>query len=337
MKSFTEKDICIIIPTYNRSDDVNRTLKTLFESKNSPGKIIVVDQSKDDKTKKVVKKFASKFNIEYVFSKIPSSSIAENIGVERAKKKYSLLLICGDDLDFYPDYLKNLAKEFDDPKVMGAGGADIKTEEMFVDSFKGKIASFALKCFFLPHNTPNKFKVVGPYGNTISHIVRRKVSDAQWVPGFNNCFRREVYNDYKFMEYKGYNVLEDIDCSYNVYKKFGKGSLVISPDYKVYHRYSTVARYPEKKRIFINHEDHFAFFYKYFNNFSGRVKMVWSILGISLGNVLRAIFKHDKESYLKMVYNFQAIAYSYKNRKNIKAGKLRNYLDENLNLKPGIA
>lgn len=331
MKNYNQKDICIVIPTYNRAEDLDRTLSTLYKTKNSPGKIVIVDQSTDNKTKLVAKKFSKNFSIKYIFSSVPSSSVAENIGVKEGKKDFELLLIAGDDLDFYKGYLNEMASEFNDPKVMGVGGADVKTQELFKDSFKRKLADFFFKIFLLPHKTKNKFKIIGPYGNTIDPVVKEPIRDAQWVPGFNNCFRRKVYEEYSFPEIKGYNVLEDIDCSYRVFRKYGKGSLVISPKYKVYHRYSTAARYPEKKRIFTNHEDHFSFYFKYFNTPFGTLKMIWSLTGIIFGNSLR-LLTLKKEGCLKFLYNLQAIWYCITNIKSIKKGKLRSFLNTDLTM-----
>ena len=59
-KRLTEKDVCLIIPTYNRADDVYRTLSKLMENKNIPGKVIIIDQSKNDLTRKVVSNFNKK-------------------------------------------------------------------------------------------------------------------------------------------------------------------------------------------------------------------------------------------------------------------------------------
>ncbi len=333
----TQRDVALVIPTYNRADDVNRTLAVLIKNKNVPGHIYIVDQSKDDKTKKVVQKFAKKLPVTYVFSSQPSSSKAENMGVQRGMKKHKLILISGDDMDYLPGYMQNLVKEFNGhPELMGLGGMDVQAGAARHVS-RSRLATFLLNLFFLPSAEDHKFRVTGPYGLTSSPEINQSIRDAQWIPGFNNCFRREVYEHYAFPESKGYNVLEDIDCSYTVFKKYGPGSLLITPNCKVWHRESQAARYPAKKRIFVNHEDHFAFYYRHFHTPLGTLKMLWSLLGIVLGNVGRALSRREKEAFLHTKYVIQAIWLAYKNREKIKRGKFRTFLNDDLSLKPGFA
>lgn len=333
MKLLTKKDICLVIPTYNRAKDLDETFSVMIKNDSIPGKIIVVDQSKTNDTKKVVKKYASKLPVKYIFSSVPSSSIAENIGVKEGKKNFSLILISGDDMDYLPRYMENLANTFNEnPRAMGVGGIDIKTTQG-VPSIKNTLRRILAGFFFLPYWEPNKFRITGPYGCCGSLYINKDIKDAQWIPGANNCFRREVYNDYSFPEIKGYNVLEDIDCSYKVYKKYGIGSLIITPKCKVIHRESPAARYPEKKRIFANQEDHFAFYYRNFYTPLGTFKMIWSVFGIILGNALMFIAKPNKDSFSHFKYIVQAILCCYKNRDSIRKGKMRNFLNSDLTMK----
>ena len=333
----TPKDVALVIPTYNRASDVDRTLRVLIKNKNVPGHVYIIDQSKDSKTKKVVQKYTKKLPVDYIYSSLPSSSRAENIGVQRAKKKYKLILISGDDMDYLPDYMKNLVKEFNEhPELMGLGGMDVQSGAARHVS-RSRLATFLLNIFFLPSAENHQFRVTGPYGLTASPQIKHSIRDAQWIPGFNNCFRREVYEHYAFPESKGYNVLEDIDCSYTVYKKYGPGSLLITPTCKVWHRESQVARYPAKKRIFVNHEDHFAFYYRHFHTPLGTLKMCWSLAGIVIGNIGRALVRREKEAFLHAKYVLQAIMLAYKNHEKIKNGQFRTFLNEDLSLKPEYA
>ena len=124
---------------------------------------------------------------------------------------------------------------------------------------------------------------------------------------------------------KGYDLLEDIDESHRIYKKYGAGSLVMSPKCGVNHRYSLEQRYPHKKRIFSNHEDHFSFYYRHFNNVLGTIKMVWSLFGIILGGFAEFVFSPSRMNLLRVQYNLQAIIYCIRNRQNIKKGRYRMF------------
>ncbi|MFH1500850.1 MAG: glycosyltransferase [archaeon] len=326
----TEKDICIVIPSYRRSEEVDKTLASLIKYKNIPGKIYVVDQSEDNSTKKVVQKYKKKLPVEFVFSKQPSSSIAKNKGVNLAKKKYPLILILDDDVDLLKDYFKNALKEFNShPDLMGLGGLNEATLKQKPMSFFLYIYS---KIFFLPLEEKNKFRIRSSYGNTGSMRLSKPVRDVEWLPGFNMLFRREVFENYAMPESKGYNVLEDLDSSYYTFRKFGKGSLVITPACRANHRFSQTARYPTKKRVFVNHEDHLYFQYTYFPGLTNKIIFQWSKIGIVLGLLVRAIFIPTKNNCLALKYNLQALKQARKNKEKIRKGILRTFLNPDLSM-----
>lgn len=327
-----EKDICLIIATYNRAEDIEKTLLTLIRENNIPGKIVIVDQSKNDRTFKIIMKYKKRLPIEYIFCDIPSADISMNMGIKKYKDKFKLLLTAGDDVDFLKDYLKEMLKEFNiHPKVMAIGGVDNPIAYDF-KKIKNKISNLIFKIFFLPFKEDHKFRITGPYGYTSSPFINKEIRDAQWIPGFNTCWRSEVYNAYLWPEIKGYNIIDDIDSSYYVYKKWGKGSLIMAPKCRVYHRHSDVERYVEKKRIFVNHEDHFSYLFMHFNNFTGILKLFLSILGIIFGNFIRSAAKPNKNNFNALIFNLEAIIYCFKHLKDIKNKKFRNFLNKDLSM-----
>jgi len=333
MKKLTEKDVCMIIATYNRAEDLNRTLSTLIKNKNIPGKIIIVDQSKDDKTKKVVGEYKKKLPVEYIYCKIPSADISMNMGIKKARNKFELILTTADDVDFLVGYIKSALKEFNKhQEVMAIGGTNTLEEYNFT-KLSSKLNNLLFKIFFLPFKENHKFRIIGPYGNTSSPKVEKEIKDAEWIPGFNMTTRSEVYKDYLWPEIRGYNVIDDIDSSYSIYRKYGKGSLVITPKCKVFHRFSQAARYAEKKRIFVNHEDHFSYYYRHFKNFGGTIKLIISLVGIILGNAIRLLIKPNKNNFLNLKFNIGAIAYCIKHKEDIKNKRYRTFLNKDLSMK----
>lgn len=328
----TKKDICLIMATYNRPGDINRTLNNLIETDNKFGKIIIVDQSKDNKTKKIVHYYKKRLNIRHIRANIPSADISMNIGIKIARKKFKLILTAGDDVDFLKGYADEIINEFNTyPEVMAIGGKEIIQDKDI--KFNSKILDFIFKIFFLPFKEDHKFRITGPYGHTTSVVINRPIRDIQWIPGCNMCAKSEVYQNYLWPEIKGYNVIDDIDSSYRIYKKYGKGSLIITPKCIVNHRHSQKARYDDKKRIFVNHEDHFSFYYMHFNNFSGTIKIILSLIGIIIGNLIICLLKPKKENLLILKYNIQGILYAYKHRQDIKNKNFRTFLNDDLSMK----
>ena len=67
---YSLKDVSVIIPTYNRADDLRETLDSFKEIIPKIGEVIVVDQSTEDKTKKLVQNLKNA-KIRYIYSSYP--------------------------------------------------------------------------------------------------------------------------------------------------------------------------------------------------------------------------------------------------------------------------
>ncbi len=331
---YSAKDIVVMIPTYNRYMEVDRTLKTLLSDKEKPGAVYVVDQSPNDNTRKVVEKYRKKYKgVYFVKSLPPSTSKASNKGLNLARK-FKIVLMLDDDVDCLPGFLKGLLEEFNsDDRVYGVAAREISEMVPIGNRFLRNLQKLALNFFLLPARANLKFKVLGPYGNTGSYLFKGSVRDAEWFPGVNMCYKTEAIKNYRIPESKGYNLLQDIDISYYIFRKYGKGSLVVTDKAKVIHRYSQTERYADNKLSFVSQEDRFVFYYRFFNNFSGTLKFIWSIFGLILLKTLAFIFHPNKNNFLKLKYFVKSLIYCIRNRENIKKGRYRMFLDKNLGLK----
>jgi glycosyltransferase involved in cell wall biosynthesis len=92
--------VSVIIPTYNRSNVLPRTLSSLEKQTYKNLEVIVIDDASTDDTEKVAKSFAGSLNLVYLKNKInlkiPSRS--RNIGLKKARGEYFALL--DDDDEF---------------------------------------------------------------------------------------------------------------------------------------------------------------------------------------------------------------------------------------------
>lgn len=328
----TEKDVCLLMATYHRPNDIERTLRVLLEQSNIPGEIIIIDQSKDDATKNICAKYKEKLPVKYMHIDTPSADISMNVGLRYAREKYRLIFTSGDDVDYLGGYLTELLKEFNDhPEVIGVAGIEDPVNHD-LSLLKNKIRNLILRLFFLPYWKDHQFKVTGPYGQEASPRNIRPIRDASWLPGSSCCFRNEVYEHELWPELRGANVIDDILFSYKVYQKYGKGSLVVQPACKTVHRKSMTGRYPDRKRIFVNHEDHLFFYYQCFFNPLGTFKLATALMGIALGNFLKFLAQPHRENFLRFVYNLEAMHYCHQHRKEIMHGITRRFFDDNLRM-----
>ena len=117
--------VSVIIPTYNRAHCLPRALAGLAAMQVPPRlnwEIIVVDNNSTDSTRAVVESFAasSGLDLTYVFEPQPGSSRARNAGVARARG--GILAFTDDDARVSPNWLAEIARAFENPACMGAGG-----------------------------------------------------------------------------------------------------------------------------------------------------------------------------------------------------------------------
>ena len=90
----------VIIPTYNRSSDLNRCLNELIFQDFKNFEIIIIDDGSTDNTRDIVFQFEDKLNINYI--KIKNSggpAKPRNIGIDNSKGKY-LCFLDSDDTWF---------------------------------------------------------------------------------------------------------------------------------------------------------------------------------------------------------------------------------------------
>ncbi len=111
----------IIIPTYNRSHLIGKTLESLVRQEFKDFEIIVVDDGGTDNTKEVVEGFKDN-RIKYYWKENAERGAARNFGASKASGKY-LNFFDSDDLA-YPQHLlisKKIIEENNSPAVFHLG------------------------------------------------------------------------------------------------------------------------------------------------------------------------------------------------------------------------
>lgn len=98
--------ISIIIPAYNRADDLDSCLRSITAQDYDKYEIIVVNDGSNDNTEEVVKKHKEElgYRLDYIEQENQGSNPARNRGFEKAKGE--LLIFCDADVVMRPDCLK---------------------------------------------------------------------------------------------------------------------------------------------------------------------------------------------------------------------------------------
>lgn len=123
MEPSTPPFVSIIVATFNRTEFLERCIKGLVSNDYDRYEIIVVDQGRDDKTKRLIsERFAGNGKIRYIHTDTVGLSHARNLGCKSAKGE--IVAFIDDDAVPAKGWIRAYAKVFSDikPAPAMAGG-----------------------------------------------------------------------------------------------------------------------------------------------------------------------------------------------------------------------
>ena len=112
----------IIIPVYNRPDELGELLACLSKQTYTHFEVIVVEDGSKVKADEVAKKFSNQLEIYYYFKENGGQGFARNYGFERAKGGY--FIIFDSDALIEPNYLEIIENQLNTNFVDLYGGPD---------------------------------------------------------------------------------------------------------------------------------------------------------------------------------------------------------------------
>lgn len=313
--SYSLKDISIIIPTYNRARDLEKTLNSFRWAWNQLKEILIIDQSTTNETKNLIKKLRS-HRIQYFHSSTPSLTAARNKGISHVHPQTAIVLFLDDDVTLSKGYFSRILEVFNHyPNALGVGGYYLPREVRM-----GHIETFLRKLFFIEHKAPESVRVLSSYGAIYPSTLTAPI-EAQWIPGFNMAFKQEVLKDQHFDEnLSRYSLAEDFDFTYRLASK-RPGSLYLTPHARLVHRASPVERYPARKISFMNQIHHFYLHYKNFNKtLKEKLTFFWAVVGISLLRTTYFIAHPTKREGLRLRFYFASLIYCLTHATSIRKG-----------------
>lgn len=204
----------IIIPVYNRPDEVNELLLSLTKQNYSHFEVIVVEDGSTISCEEVVKKYSELLDVKY-FSK-PNSGPGQtrNYGAERSKGDY--LIILDSDCIIPEGYFDAVETELKSLPSDAFGGPD-RADDSFSDMQKA--INYAMTSFFTTGGIRGGDKKL----------------DKFYPRSFNMGVRREVYQALGGFSKMRFG--EDIDFSIRIFK--GEYTCRLFPQAWVYHKRRT--------------------------------------------------------------------------------------------------
>ena len=183
----------VIIPVYNRPDEVSELLASIAAQTFRDFEILVVEDGSSIKCEDIVNQYAGKLDIKYLYKENGGPAMARNYAAERAEGEY--LLILDSDTVLPEGYFKAIENFLASDNPDAFGGPDRASEDF---SPIQKAISYSMTSFF-----------------TTGGIRGGKRKITRFFPrSFNMGIRREV-----FAKLGGFSAMrfgEDVDLSMRI-------------------------------------------------------------------------------------------------------------------------
>ena len=101
----------IIVPVFNRPEEVDELLESLLSQEEKDFEIIIVEDGSTIPCEEICKKYSKQLDIHYFFKSNSGPGQSRNYGAKYAKGKY--LLILDSDIIIPKNYLSEINKELD--------------------------------------------------------------------------------------------------------------------------------------------------------------------------------------------------------------------------------
>lgn len=215
----------VIVPVYNRVDEINDLLESLSAQTCRDFEVIIVEDGSTEPCGDLVKSFAGKVDVRYFYKPNEGRSIARNYGIDRSSGDY--LVFFDSDCVIPRDYFAILSAELDRQPLDCFGGPDAAHESFTPVQ---KAISFAMTSFL-----------------TTGGIRGGKVQMEKFVPrSFNMGYSRKVYDTVG-----GFREMfsEDIDMSTRI-RQAGFSIGLIHPAHVFHKRRVDFARFWRQVYVF---------------------------------------------------------------------------------------
>lgn len=206
--------LSLIIPVYNRPNEVDELLDSLTRQTRTDFEVIIVEDGSQETCKHIIDTYADRLSVSYYFIPNGGPGNARNYGATKSNSDY--LIVLDSDCILPPGYIDAVHKELQATNADAFGGPD-KASDSFTDVQKA--INYSMTSFFTTG---------GIRGG-------KKKMDKFYPRSFNMGIRKSTY---EMLE--GFSAMrfgEDIDFSIRLYKNGYK--VCLFPSAWVYHKRRT--------------------------------------------------------------------------------------------------
>lgn len=207
----------IIIPVYNRPDEINELLESLTSQTYTNFEVLIVEDGSEKTSKHVVDEFSDRLNIRYYYKENSGQGFSRNYGFERAKGDYFVVF---DSDCIIPEHYFKAVNDYLSQNPVDAWGGPDRAHPSFTPLQKA--INFSMTSILTTGGIRGLKKNLGGFHPR----------------SFNMGISREVYE--KTGGYKITRMGEDLELSMRIIK-MGFKSVLIEEAY-VYHKRRTSLR-----------------------------------------------------------------------------------------------
>ena len=217
----------IIVPVYNRPDEVDELLQSLCDQKAKDFEVLIVEDGSQRDCKAIVEKYHDRLDVKYFMKENSGPGQSRNYGAERANGEW--LIVLDSDVVLPEGYLEAVEKSLTShlspltSEIVAFGGPDAAHPSFTPVQ---KAISYSMTSFFTTG---------GIRGSSPQSGGARGALDKFYPRSFNMGIRRDVY-----LQLGGFTKMrfgEDIDFSYRIVEAGYRPRLF--PDAWVWHKRRT--------------------------------------------------------------------------------------------------
>lgn len=204
----------IIIPVYNRPDEISELLESLTKQTYSNFEVLIVEDGSEKTSKDIVDKFTDRLDVKYYYKENSGQGFSKNYGFERANGDYFVVF---DSDCIIPKHYFEIVNNFLSQNPVDAWGGPDRAHPLFTPLQKA--IDFSMTSIFTTGGIRGLKKNLGGFHPR----------------SFNMGISREVYK--KTGGYKITRMGEDLEFSIRIIKSGFKSVLI--EDAYVYHKRRT--------------------------------------------------------------------------------------------------
>lgn len=212
----------LVIATFERPDDLRITLDGVLAQRRLPSEIIVVDSSRDERTRELCAEWSSEIPLRYVYSNSRSAAKQRNEGADLVAPTSTIIGFMDDDITLYPDTCEKVLTVFDRDVAGKVGGISVRIDNILRTSPSVLTRLYLRIQAGFAHPTYGG-RLFGPGINCLPTYDEDAEENGTLIPADwlnSGCvfYLREPFLREKFPAFDGYSFMEDVHCSARIGK-----------------------------------------------------------------------------------------------------------------------